>query len=90
MVTTTWTTAERYRPYDQWPTEQLTTLRQQIAQSHWRFGYHIQPTTGLLNDPNGFSYFNGQWHLFYQAFPSGPVHGLKSWEHLVSDDLMHW
>ncbi|VDG21194.1 sucrose-6-phosphate hydrolase [Lactobacillus alimentarius DSM] [Lactiplantibacillus mudanjiangensis] len=90
MVTTTWTTAERYRPYDQWPTEQLTTLRQQIAQSHWRFGYHIQPTTGLLNDPNGFSYFNGQWHLFYQAFPYGPVHGLKSWEHLVSDDLMHW
>ncbi|MFC6182414.1 sucrose-6-phosphate hydrolase [Lactiplantibacillus daowaiensis] len=90
MTVTSWTTAMRYRPYAQWPAQQLIDLRAKIAQSHWRFGYHIQPTTGLLNDPNGFTYFNGQWQLFYQSFPFGPVHGLKSWVHLVSDDLLHW
>ena len=60
-----------------------------IAQSSWRFKYHIQPQTGLLNDPNGFSYFNNR-HLFYQAFPFGSVHGLKVGAHLTSSDLIHW
>lgn len=87
---TKWTTELRYRPYSEWSSQELTDIKQKIAQSHWRLGYHIQPSTGLLNDPNGFSYFNNQWHLFYQSFPYGAVHGLKNWTHLVSDDLVHW
>lgn len=87
---TEWTTKLRYLPYKDWPEKQVSEIQQKIAQSHWRLGYHIQPTTGLLNDPNGFSYFNGQWHLFYQSFPYGPVHGLKNWTHLTSDDLVNW
>ncbi|AYE38866.1 sucrose-6-phosphate hydrolase [Companilactobacillus zhachilii] len=87
---TKWTRNLRYLPYKNWSDNQITAIKQKISQSHWRLGYHIQPTTGLLNDPNGFSYFNNQWHLFYQSFPYGPVHGLKNWTHLTSDDLVHW
>lgn len=85
-----WTDALRYQTYNQWRPDYIQALKAQISQSHWRFSYHIQPETGLLNDPNGFSYFNGQWHVFYQAFPFGPVHGLKSWYHLYSDNLVDW
>src|SRR5699024_2742447 len=87
---TKWTTKLRYLPYKDWPAEQITDIKQNINNSHWRLGYHIQPSSGLMNDPNGFSYFNNQWHLFYQSFPYGPVHGLKNWTHLTSKDLVNW
>lgn len=85
-----WTTEMRYRPYNMWDKEYLSSLEAATRQSPWRLAFHIQPRSGLLNDPNGFSYFNGQWHLFYQAFPFGPVHGLKSWFHLTSHNLVDW
>ncbi|MBV7390822.1 sucrose-6-phosphate hydrolase [Enterococcus sp. ALS3] len=85
-----WTTDLRYLPYQQWSDSYLETLTTTVHQSKWRLNYHIQPITGLLNDPNGFSYFNGKWHLFYQAYPMGPVHGLKSWYHVTSDNLVDW
>lgn len=85
-----WTRKERYRKIEEVSPEYLVNLANQVEKSVYRQTYHIQPPTGLLNDPNGFSYFNGQWHLFYQWFPLGPVHGLKYWYHVVSDDLVHW
>lgn len=86
----TWTQTLRYQDYSDWPSEYVTRLSQEINQSSWRFHYHIQTPTGLLNDPNGFSYFNGEWHLFYQFYPMGPVHGKKSWYHLTSKNLIDW
>jgi len=85
-----WNRETRYTSYKAWPKETLPTLRKQVAKSKWRLQHHIQPASGLLNDPNGFSYFNNQWHLSYQVFPYGPVHGLKAWQHLTSTDLNHW
>lgn len=85
-----WTRQLRYKPYSTWSANYRTQLNTVVQQSSYRLNYHIQPDTGLLNDPNGFSYFNHQWHLFYQSYPMGPVHGLKSWHHLISDDLIHW
>ena len=85
-----WTRETRYRAYADWSAETLLKLQVQAANSQYQMGYHIRPSSGLLNDPNGFSYFNGQWHVFYQSFPFGAAHGLKSWMHLVSDDLVHW
>lgn len=52
--------------------------------------YHIAPPHGLLNDPNGLSFFNGEHHLFYQWFPLGPVHGLKHWYHVSTQDFVHF
>ncbi|WP_039948659.1 glycoside hydrolase family 32 protein [Vibrio ichthyoenteri] len=51
---------------------------------------HISPPHGLLNDPNGFCYFNDQYHLFYQWYPFGTIHGMKHWMHLTSSDLYSW
>lgn len=85
-----WTRQLRYAPYSTWSANYRTELATIVQKSPYRLNYHVQPDTGLLNDPNGFSYFNHQWHLFYQSYPMGPVHGLKSWQHLISDDLIHW
>lgn len=85
-----WTTPDRYRKYNEWEVDYMDELVNTVETSPWRLGYHIQPQTGLLNDPNGFSYFNGKWQLFYQSYPIGPVHGVKSWAHLTSDNLLDW
>lgn len=87
---TNWTRQIRYQPYSDWSIDYQQQLLNRVQNSPYRLNYHIQPDTGLLNDPNGFSYFNHQWHLFYQSYPMGPVHGLKSWHHLISDDLIDW
>lgn len=85
-----WNRETRYTPYNAWPKSTLPALTAQVATSKWRLQHHIQPASGLLNDPNGFAYFNHQWQLSYQVFPYGPVHGLKAWQHLTSTDLIHW
>ena len=85
-----WTTEQRYRRYEDWTAEEIKQIKDNMSQSPWRAGYHIEPKTGLLNDPNGFSYYNGKWVVFYQNYPFGPVHGLKQWVQLESDDLVHF
>ncbi len=83
-----WSREERYRKLRD-PSE-LVSLHDQIAKSPYRQTFHIQPVTGLLNDPNGFILHDGQWHLFYQWCPWGAVHGIKHWYHVVSKDLVTW
>lgn len=90
MIEQEWTNQLRYRAYNEWPKEYIMELQKKVLNSSFRLNYHIQPNVGLLNDPNGFSYYNDEWHLFYQSFPMGTVHGLKSWFHLTSKDLVHW
>lgn len=85
-----WTQAQRYRKYQDWDAQTLLTRQAQAANSPYQVRYHFGSPAGLINDPNGFSYYNHQWHLFFQHFPFGAAHGLKSWGHLVSDDLVHW
>ncbi|MBS4461407.1 glycoside hydrolase family 32 protein [Aerococcaceae bacterium zg-B36] len=52
--------------------------------------YHITPEQGLLNDPNGLSYFDGYYHVFYQYNPHKTDHSVKYWGHVRSKDLVHW
>ena len=80
-----WTTEKRYKRYEEWTQEELQQIKENIAKSPWRASYHVEPHTGLLNDPNGFSYFDGKWVVFYQNFPFGAAHGLKCWVQLESD-----
>lgn len=60
------------------------------VECEFRPGWHISPPVGLLNDPNGFIYHNGEYHLFYQWYPYGCEHKDKHWAHLTSTDLISW
>ena len=50
--------------------------------------FHMSPSVGWLNDPNGLCYFRGQYHLYYQAYPYRTKPGQMMWGHFVSDDLV--
>ncbi|AZK47474.1 glycoside hydrolase family 32 protein [Paenibacillus lentus] len=81
---------QKYRKLNQASAQELDQLQQKVAHCAWRQSYHIQPPYGLLNDPNGFSFYEGEYHLFYQWFPLGTFHGMKYWYHTKSKDLAHW
>lgn len=82
--------------------DHLTDVPQKIVQkeaqlaspSPYRQYYHIEGESGAIGDPNGFSYFNGKYHLFHQwsplAFSQSPHYTQHGWKHLISKDLVHW
>lgn len=51
---------------------------------------HLKSPGNWINDPNGFIYYKGNYHLFYQYFPYEPRWGTMHWGHAVSKDLVHW
>ena len=62
--------------------------RQSLADDPHRPLYHYVNPESTLNDPNGLCFWQGRWHLFYQAYP--PEDPRQHWGHAVSDDLIHW
>ena len=62
--------------------------RQRLAADPWRPLYHFVSPENTLNDPNGLCFWQGRWHLFYQAQPAGDDR--QHWGHAISDDLIRW
>lgn len=52
--------------------------------------FHVTPPVGWMNDPNGFSIFQGKVHLFYQYHPYSDAWGPMHWGHCISEDFVKW
>ncbi|WP_454811260.1 glycoside hydrolase family 32 protein [Paenarthrobacter nitroguajacolicus] len=52
--------------------------------------FHPRPAQGWINDPNGISYINGRYHVFFQYNPLSARHSQIQWGHVSSADLVHW
>jgi beta-fructofuranosidase len=52
--------------------------------------FHFASPAGWINDPNGFSFFKGICHLFFQYYPYGMHWGPMHWGHAVTTDFISW
>lgn len=62
----------------------------ELTNSRYRLGYHVSAPSGWINDPNGFCYFDGYYHVFFQHHPHSAEWGPMHWGHARSKDLVHW
>lgn len=69
---------------------QTESMQKSVRECAHRHLFHAMPPQGWMNDPNGFVYFSGRYHLFYQYNPFAPKWDLMHWGHCQSDDLIHW
>ncbi|MCB0612832.1 MAG: GH32 C-terminal domain-containing protein [Phaeodactylibacter sp.] len=78
---------------------QLATIREaglfidpniRHADDYLRPQYHPMPNTSWTNEPYGFTYYGGKYHLFFQKNPNGPYLYFMHWGHLSSPNLVSW
>ena len=55
-----------------------------------RPAFHVTPVIGWMNDPNGFSFYKGECHLFYQYHPYSNEWGPMHWGHVKTKDFIRW
>lgn len=77
--------------------QRFAASRQRLSTDRYRPAYHFVSPESQLNDPNGLCFWQGRWHLFYQAYPPDEfpnpadlAQRRQHWGHAVSDDLIHW
>lgn len=51
---------------------------------------HFTAERNWINDPNGFIYYKGEYHLYYQCFPYSCEWGTMHWGHATSKDLVNF
>lgn len=63
---------------------------QDFSDDIYRPVYHLMPPGKWMNEPHAPFYYNGKYHIFYQANPHAPVWDNLCWGHLVSKDMIRW
>ena len=65
-------------------------IYEKLIKKEERPAFHLSARVGWMNDPNGFSYYNGKYHMFYQYYPYESKWGPMHWGHAVSENLLDW
>ena len=52
--------------------------------------YHYHPAKNWMNDPNGLTYFNNLFHIYYQYNPKGINWGNIAWGHATTKDFISY
>ncbi len=52
--------------------------------------FHFSSPIGWINDPNGFSVFQGEYHLFFQYYPYDTNWNSMHWGHTKTTDFVKW
>ena len=67
----------------------ITAQKTMVNPKH-RHHFHLMPEVGWMNDPNGFIYFEGYYHLFYQFYPYEAKWGPMHWGHARTKDFVRF
>lgn len=70
--------------------EYIERVKDEASNCKYRQMYHFMAPAGWINDPNGLSYYKGEYHLFYQHNPYSHEWASMHWGHAVSKDLVSW
>ena len=65
-------------------------LQNILQNDYTRTQFHGGPYQFWMNEPHAPVYYNGKYHLFYQANMTGSYWRNICWGHYVSDDMVNW
>lgn len=75
--------------YLQWISEHRTEINQ-VKEDQKRLSWHLMPTAGWLNDPNGLHEKDGEYRIYYQYDPFDAKGELKLWGLYTTRDFVHY
>lgn len=52
--------------------------------------FHLIPPGKWMNEPHAPVWYEGNYHIFYQANPHAPSWNHIQWGHMISRDMIHW
>lgn len=65
-------------------------LQNILGDDYTRTQFHGGPYQFWMNEPHAPVYYNGMYHLFYQANMTGSYWRNICWGHYVSEDMVNW
>lgn len=66
------------------------TEKQSVIPDGQKPSFHVTPKIGWMNDPNGFSIYQEEVHLFFQYHPYSTKWGPMHWGHVKTKDFIKW